>query len=119
MTIQEATREVYLIHAAYPQDRNAKEAELLDRIDLWAVFFADYPASIVDKAVKSWIKSSSFMPTPEEIKKACDTRVKFETLIENAGYISQLPEPTPEVEQMLDDLIKSIIESEEEGKHRT
>ena len=110
MTIQEATREVYLIHAAYPQDRNAKEAELLDRIDLWAVFFADKPFSIVDRAVKAWIKSSKFMPTPEEIGKACDTLARFENIIKDAGYIHQIPEPSPEVQAMLDRLIEFLLE---------
>ena len=112
MTIQEATRVVYMIHAVYPQDRRATEAELLDRIDAWAVFFADYPFPIVDAAVKSWIKSSAYMPTPEEIKKACDTRAKFEKLISEAGYINQIPDPSPAVEAMLDNLIESLIEEE-------
>lgn len=115
MTIQEATHIVYLIHAAYPQDRRATEAELLDRIDLWSVFFADYPVAIVDKAVKAWIKSSSFMPSVEEIKKSCDVRRDFERLIADAGYISAIPAPSPALEAKLDALIESIIESEEEG----
>ena len=110
MTIQEATRVVYLIHAAYPQDRNAKEAELLDRIDLWAVFFADKPAALVDRAVKAWIKSSSFMPTPEEINKACETLAKLERTIKDAGYIHQIPEPSPEVQEQLDRLIEFLLE---------
>lgn len=115
MTIQEASRIVYLVHAAYPQDRKATEAELLDRIELWSVFFADYPVQIVDKAVKAWIKSSSFMPNVEEIKKACDVRKKFEELIAGAGYISAMPAPSPELEAKLDALIADIIEIEEEG----
>lgn len=112
MTIQEATRVVYMIHAVYPQDRRATEAELLDRVDLWAVFFAEYPFPIVDAAVKSWIKSSSYMPTPEEIKRACDTRRRFENLIKDAGYINQLPDPSPAVEAMLDNLIEFLMEEE-------
>lgn len=112
MTIQETAKLIYLMHAVYPQDRKTTEAELLDRIDGWSVFFADYPFPIVDAAVKRWIKSSSFMPTPEEIKKACDTRAKFEEIIQGAGYINQLPNPSPEVEQMLDRLIEFLIEEE-------
>lgn len=112
MTIQEATKVIYMIHAVYPQDRKATEEELLDRIDAWAVFFADYPFPIVDAAVKTWIKSASYMPTPEEIKRACDTRVKFEKLISNAGYINEAPDISPEMEAKLDELVAFLIEGE-------
>ena len=51
MTMQEAARVVQMIHTAYPADRKTSAEELADRIDMWAVFFADTPAYIVNKVV--------------------------------------------------------------------
>lgn len=111
MTIQDATKIVYLIHTAYPQDRNATERELLDRIDLWAVILADYDVNLVLGIVKAWIKTSRFMPNFEEIKKACDIRKELDAKIAQAGDINTIKVP-PELEPKLEALIESIKESE-------
>lgn len=114
MTIQDATKIVYLIHTAYPQDRNATERELLDRIDLWAVILADYDVNLVLGIVKAWIKTSRYMPNFEEIKKACDIRKELDAKIAQAGDINAITVP-PELEARLDEIWDSVTESERIG----
>ena len=117
MTIQEATKIIYMIHAAYPQDRKATEQDLLDRIDLWSVFFADVEYNTVFKVVKAWIKVKSFLPSIDEIKAAVDIQKQLDKKIAQAGIIKpeQIP---PDIEARLDSLISEIIESEIEGEKR-
>lgn len=117
MTIQDATKIIYMLHAAYHTDRKATENELLDRIDLFSVIFADYDAALVGRVVKGLIKQSRFMPTLEEIKTACDTQRALDAKIAQAGNIHDIT-VTPEDEARLEALIESIIESEiEEENH--
>lgn len=115
MTIQDATKIVYLIHTAYPQDRNATERELLDRIDLWAVILADYDVNLVTRVVKSWIKASRYMPNFEEIKKACDIQKALDAKLAEAGNIHDI-KVTPELEARLDEIWDSVAESERIGE---
>ena len=106
-----------MIHAAYPQDRKATEQDLLDRIDLWSVFFADVEYNTVFKVVKAWIKVKSFLPSIDEIKAAVDIQKQLDKKIAQAGIIKpeQIP---PDIEARLDSLISEIIESEIEGEKR-
>ena len=116
MTIQETAKIIYMIHTAYPADRKATAQELADRIDLWAVFFADYPAQDVERAVKAWIVSQSFMPTPKEIKEACGTLGKLGHKLAGAHYIpDEITETDPETEARLAALWDSIQETAREA----
>lgn len=102
MTIQESAKVIYMLHTAYPADRKATAEELADRIDLWAVFFADYTAQEVERATKAWILGSPFMPNPNEIKARCDTWRKTARLLSNAKWITpDGPEPEPSAEDVL------------------
>lgn len=105
--MQEAARIVQMIHTAYPADRKTSAEELADRIDMWAVFFADTPAYIVKKVVMSWIKTQTFMPTIEEIGRACKIQKELDEKIANAGLINNI-HITPEQEKMLDALWKDL-----------
>lgn len=115
MTIQEAAKVVYMIHTAYPADRKATVEELADRIDLWGVFFADYSADEVMQATKAWILASSYMPTPKEIKEACDTRRKLSKHLANAFYITGDEPIDPKTEAKLDALWASIQDTTNEA----
>lgn len=115
MTIQDATKIVYLIHTAYPQDRNATDKDLLDRIDLWAVILADYDVNLVTRVVKAWIKASRYMPNFEEIKKACDIQKALDAKLAEAGNIHDI-KVTPEVKARLEALLESIKDSEIQGE---
>ena len=112
MTMQEAARVVQMIHTAYPADRKTSAEELADRIDMWAVFFADTPAYIVNKVVMSWIKNNTFMPTVEEIGKACKIQKEQSEKIAEAGFIDQI-HITPEQEARLDALWEDLRGDEE------
>ena len=114
MTVQEATKIVYMLHAAYPQDRKATENDLLDRIDVWAVFFADTEVHIVSKVVNAWIRSQSFMPNIEEIKRACDVQEQLEKHLASAGIIKPENCP-PEYAARLDALWDALVEAEKIG----
>ncbi len=70
MTIQEATKIVYMIHAAYPQDRKATEAEIIARVQLYAAEFADYKAEIVTEAARHLIRTSKYIPSTAELIRA-------------------------------------------------
>lgn len=117
MTIQEAAKVIYMIHTAYPADRKATAEELADRMDLWAVFFADYTLEEVAQAVKDWIGASPYMPTPKEIKDACDTWRKLARHISGAVFITgDDTGPTdPETEARLDALWASIQDTANEA----
>ena len=52
MTVQASYQIVYMIHTAYPSDSKATAEELAERINLYAVFFADYPAETVRTAAQ-------------------------------------------------------------------
>ena len=114
MTVQEATKLVYMFHAAYPQDRKATEEDLLDRVDLWAVFFADYPGDLVMKIGMAWIRSFSYMPTPEEIKRNCDTHRQTMKLLAQAGTLDDI-HLTSEQDRAMDELWEALTDAEEEG----
>ena len=113
MTIQDATKIVYMLHAAFPQDRKATENDLLDRIDVYAVFFADTDARVVYKVVNAWIKSQPFMPNIEELKKACDIQKQIDRHLADAGIIK--PEDlSPELQARLDALWDALTEDAED-----
>lgn len=116
MTIQDTTRVIYLIHTAYPSDRKTTDKELADRVTLWSVFFRDYEAETVERAVKAWIVSQSFMPTPKEIKEACGTLGKLGYKLAGAHYIpDEITETDPETEARLAALWDSIQETAREA----
>ena len=72
MTVQEATAIVYMLHTTYiGQDRKATEKDLADRVNLFAVVFADYDVELVRQAAFHCIKTCTFMPTPAELLQAC------------------------------------------------
>jgi hypothetical protein len=71
MTVQEATVIVYMLHTNYPQDKKATEKELLARINLYAVEFADYDADIVRQAALHWMRTNKWMPTEADLLEAC------------------------------------------------
>lgn len=113
MTIQESAKVIYMIHTAYPADRKTTAEELADRMDLWAVFFADYTAQEVERAVKAWIQTQSFMPNTNEIRAACDLNRKLSRKLSVAHFIPDDSETTdPELEKRLDDLWQEIAENE-------
>lgn len=117
MTIQESAQVVYMIHTAYPADRKATAEELADRIDLWAVFFADYTAPEFERAVKAWILSQAFMPTPKEIKEACDIFRRLGQKLAGAHFIPHAITDTdkdPETEKWLETLWQEIQETANE-----
>ena len=107
MTIQESAKVVYMIHTAYPADRKATAEELADRIDLYAVFFADYSAQEVERVAKAWIRSQNFMPTTKEIKEGCDLFRKLGRKLADAHYIPDAI-TDPETEKKLDALWHDI-----------
>ena len=116
MTIQEAAKVIYMIHTAYPADRKATAEELADRMDLWAVFFADYTAQEVERAVKAWIRTQSFMPNTNEIKAACDLNRKLSRKLSAAQFIPDDTGPTdPETEARLDALWAFIQDTANEA----
>lgn len=115
MTIQEAAKVIYMIHTAYPADRKATAEELADRMDLWAVFFADYTAQEVERAVKAWILNSSFMPNPNEIKTTCDIQRKLARKLESARVIPGDTPTDPKTEARLDALWASIQDTANEA----
>lgn len=116
MTIQETAKIIYMIHTAYPSDRKATAEELADRIDLWAVFFNDYKARDVERAAKAWILSQNFMPTPKEIKNACDTLSRLGQKLAGAQYIpEEITESDPETDARLSKLWQSIQETANEA----
>ena len=109
MTIQESAKVIYMIHTAYPTDRKATAQELADRIDLWAVFFSDYTAAEVERAAKAWIRSETFMPTPREIKEACDVFRKLGRKLADAHFIpDEITETDPQTEKRLKTLWQEI-----------
>lgn len=115
MTIQEAARIVQMIHTAYPVDRKATAEELADRIDLWAVYFADYPAELIARVVRAWISSHSFMPLIDEIKNAADVRRRIGQKLADAVFCPDDLKPLPpEEEKRLDALWRDIVETEKE-----
>lgn len=114
MTIQEAAKVIYMIHTAYPADRKATAEELADRMDLWAVFFADYTAQEVEQAVKAWILAQSFMPTPKEIKESCDTCRKLARHLAGACFITGEGELTEDDAKILA-LFESIQDTANEA----
>lgn len=116
MTIQESAKVVYMIHTAYPTDRKATADDLADRIDLWAVFFADYSAQEVERAVKAWIRSQTFMPTTKEIKQACDIFRKLGQKLAGAHYIpEEITANDPQTDARLAALWQSIQETANEA----
>lgn len=116
MTIQETTRVIYLIHMAYPSDRKTTDKELADRVTLWSVFFRDYEAETVERAVKAWITSQNFMPTPKEIKEACDTLRRLGCQIKAAHFIpDDTKETDPETEARLSAFWDSMMKTANEA----
>lgn len=75
MTQKEAAQILAILKAAYPQfykDMTKKDA--IGTVNVWAVQFAKMPADIVLLAVNKCISTSSFPPSPSEVKK------KFQSL---------------------------------------
>lgn len=113
MTIQEAAKVVRMIHTAYTADRKATPEELADRIDLWAVFFADYDAELVTRIVKAWIRTNKYMPQIEEIKNACDVRRRMSQTLKEADFVPEDLRPIPpEEEKRLESLWREIVTTE-------
>lgn len=113
MTIQEAAKIVHMIHTAYPVDRKATAEDLADRIDLWAVYFADYDAELVARVAKAWIESHTFMPTIDEIKNACDVRRRIGEKLANAVFIPDDLKPLPPEEvKRLEGIWRDIVQTE-------
>ena len=72
MTVQEAAGIVYMLHTAYiGMDRKATDKDLADRINLYAVTFADYDVEIVREAAMHCIKACTFMPSVSELLEGC------------------------------------------------
>lgn len=118
MTVQEAAKVVRMLHTAIPSDRKATEEDLADRIDYYAVLFADYPAALVYRTAFNWTKVSPFMPSPEELKKHCDEWKKLSKHLAEAGVISSFSEPiAPEDAARMQALWEEMRLSEEEGQH--
>lgn len=88
MTVQESYQIVYMIHTAYPSDSKATAQELAERVNLFAAFFADYPAETVRTAARGWIANNKWMPTPHDIKEACDMLLRLVKNLANAKIIS-------------------------------
>lgn len=117
MTIQEAAKVVNILHTAYPSDRNATPQELADRIDLYAVYFADYPFDLVFRVTKAWIMSHKFMPVIEEIKNACDVRRRLGQKLAEAVFCPEDLRPIPpEEEARLEAIWLEIIKTEREAE---
>ena len=117
MTIQEAAKVVNILHTAYPSDRNATPQELADRIDLYAVYFADYPFELVFRVTKAWIGARRFMPVIDEIKNACDVRRRIGQKLEAAVFCPEDLRPIPpEEERRLEALWQEIIKTEIEAE---
>lgn len=118
MTVQEAAKVVRMLHTAVQSDRKATEEDLADRIDFYAVFFAEYPGELVYKVAFAWTKISPYMPAPEEIKRHCDEWIKLSGHLKNAGVISSFSEPIDqEDEERINALWDSLIAAEEDGKN--
>lgn len=108
MTVQESYQIVYMIHTAYPSDSKATAEELAERINLYAVFFADYPAETVRTAAQGWIKYNKWMPTVNELKEKCDMLLKLGKNLANAKEIGKDLNNNPDIDQYLDNLCKFV-----------
>lgn len=69
MTVDEATKILTVVCAAYPSHFKDMSAEMAKgTVTVWAVQFAEVPADIVFMAVNKHISVSKFPPTVSEIK---------------------------------------------------
>ena len=122
MNLTQSIQIVSKLHNAYTSDRYAKPEELQARIDLYCIYFADIPFRIVNKEADIWIKSHREMPTINELLARCKdalaierspnqdaSQIKptWELILEARGVDTDAP-PTPEVEQMVDQLIRAL-----------
>lgn len=108
MTVQESYQIVYMIHTAYPSDSKATAQDLAERVNLFAVFFADYPAETVRTASRGWIANNKWMPTPHDIKDACDMLLKLGKNLADAKEIGKDPVNDLISDQYLDSLCKFV-----------
>lgn len=108
MTVQESYQIVYMIHTAYPSDSKATAEELAERINLYAVFFADYPAETVRTAAQGWIKYNKWMPTVHDLKAGCDMLLRLGKNLFNAKEIGKDPANDSITDQDLENLCEFV-----------
>ena len=82
MTEQETSKIIQKLHNIYShQDRFATGQDIISRITYWDIYFKEYPFSVVDKVVDSWIKSHRDMPTPSDLLPMCkDERASLQDI---------------------------------------
>ena len=107
MTVQEASQIVHLLHTAYCYDSKATPQELADRINLYAVFFADYPAETVRTAAMAWVKHNKWLPALHDLKEYSDNLLRLGKTLAGARVIGE-GEIDPETDQYLEQLCEFV-----------
>lgn len=110
MTLTEATSIVYMLHTNYPQDRNATDADLAARANLYAAFLADYEFDVVKRAVIHLMQTSKWMPTSNELTDACARFRMLAEIPENKPAVHCLPAKGADVwtDERLEELCRFV-----------
>ena len=103
MNYKESLIIVSMLHAAYPADKKATQAELMERAKGYAISMADIDFETVEAACEHIIKTSNWYPTTKEILEAVK-RVKL------AAEVTPIPQAEPIADAELGEYVEALCE---------